>query len=213
MLKKYLISASITFALFTQTGHASDTDLVALSELLTTHKTFSAEFQQYTLSDANTQDELAAGRIWIKQPDKFRWETETPFPQLILSNGDQVWIYDEDLEQVTQRAVGAQTGLTPAVILGGDLDKLRENFDVSLIDASNQTYLYELAPLAQTQVDFQKLRLLFDNQSLRELLIEDSLGQRSLIMFNSVQFPELMDDSLFEFEAPEGVDLLKDLAN
>lgn len=191
---------------------ADQQDLELLTDLLNRHKQFSANFQQYTLGDGRAKEELATGRLWIQQPDHFRWETQTPFPQLIVSDGDLVWIYDEDLEQVTKKSAGAQGALTPAAILGGDLSSLERNFEVKLLDASSQNAMFELLPRVGTRVDFQSLRLLFESERLTELLIEDGLGQKSLIMMEGQRYPEGLNPELFEFTPPPGVDLIEDTA-
>ncbi len=210
MFSKFSVFVVSSF-LFVVPVKANQDDLKSLTELLSRHERFTAAFQQYTINDGGSRQELAAGHVWIQQPDQFRWETETPFPQLILSDGQSVWVYDEDLEQVTQRPAGGQGALTPAAVLGGDLQQLSKNFNVQLVDSGANDKLYELQPLSDNSVDFISLRLLFNQGNLSELMIRDGLGQRSLIMLESLTFPEFIDPEFFEFTVPEGVDLIQDM--
>lgn len=183
-------------------------DTADLSSLLQSHSRLSANFQQYTLSSDNLRDETASGQLWIQGSDYFRWETVEPFPQLIISDGESLWVYDPDLEQATRRALGDGEILTPARVLGGDLDTLQRTFEVTREEAGNGNSLFELTPIREGIAEFQRLRMLFNGDRLAELLIEDSLGQRSLIMLNEVRFPERFDASMFVFSPPSDVDLI-----
>lgn len=188
-------------------------DAAELSELLQAHVRLSANFQQYTLSTDNLREETAQGQLWMEGTDYFRWETQTPFPQLIISDGTSLWVFDPDLEQATRRSLGEGEIMTPARVLGGDIDTLRNTFEVTRQDAGEGHALFELTPLEEGVAEFQRLRMLFNGDRLAELLIEDGLGQRSLIMLTKVSFPDSFDPSMFIFKLPADVDLIDMEAN
>jgi chaperone LolA len=179
-----------------------------LSALLQSHARLSAAFQQYTLGDGNIKSENASGRLWIEGVDRFRWETERPFPQTIISDGQWLWVYDPDLEQATQRPLGEGEVMTPARVLGGDVEQLNRYFNVKQIEAGAGNSLFELTPKEEGSAEFQSLRLLFSGDLLAELLIQDGLGQRSLIMFSEQSFPAAFDQTMFRFIPPASVDVI-----
>lgn len=179
-----------------------------LSALLQSHARLSAAFQQYTLGDDNLKSENASGRLWIEGVDRFRWETETPFPQTIISDGQWLWVYDPDLEQATQRPLGEGEVMTPARVLGGDVEQLNRYFNVKQIEAGVGNSLFELTPKEEDSAEFISLRLLFSGDLLAELLIQDGLGQRSLIMLSEQSFPAAFDQTMFRFTPPASVDVI-----
>jgi outer membrane lipoprotein carrier protein len=63
--------------------------------------TLSATFEQRVIgSDSVVQDE-SGGKVWLSQPHYFRWEYGGDFPEIVVADGLQIWIYDEVLQQVT----------------------------------------------------------------------------------------------------------------
>ena len=207
MFRRLILISS--FLLMSASSAVMASDVEDLSAKLQSHQRLSAKFQQYSLGEGSAREEVSEGVLWLEGSEKFRWETEKPFPQVIVSDGLSLWVYDPDLEQVTRRPLGEGEVMTPARVLGGSLSQLKSYFDVTLIDAGASNTLYELKPLQAEQAEFKRLRMLFTEDRLAELLIEDTLGQRSLIMLTDITFPESFDATFFHFEPPIGVDLIE----
>lgn len=207
MFRKLILISS--FLLLNASSAVMASDVEDLSAKLQSHQRLSAKFQQYSLGEGSAREEVSEGVLWLEGSEKFRWETKKPFPQVIVSDGISLWVYDPDLEQVTRRPLGEGEVMTPARVLGGSLSQLQSYFDVALIDAGASNTLYELKPLQADQAEFKRLRMLFTEDRLAELLIEDTLGQRSLIMLTDITFPESFDATFFQFEPPIGVDLIE----
>lgn len=207
MYRRLILACSLLFISASTAVIAADVD--DLSAKLQSHQRLSAKFQQYSLGEGSSREEVSEGVLWLEGSEKFRWETEKPFPQLIISDGVSLWVYDPDLEQVTRRPLGEGEVMTPARVLGGSLAQLKSYFEVTLIDAGASNTLYELKPLQAEQAEFKRLRMLFTEDRLAELLIEDTLGQRSLIMLTDISFPESFDATFFNFEPPVGADLIE----
>ncbi|MBV1786606.1 outer membrane lipoprotein chaperone LolA [Marinobacterium sp. D7] len=187
--------------------HAAAVD--RLSELLTRHQSFGAEFEQYTLSEEGTRQEHSSGEFVLARPDRFDWITHSPFEQRIVSDGEYIWIYDPDLEQVTRKPADEQSESAPALILNGKVDALSERFDIRQIEQMGDREVFELLPLTEKR-SFERIRLLFKDEVLSELLLEDSLGQRTSILLNAIELDLEPDPERFEFTPPEGVDLILD---
>lgn len=203
---------TLLLALVSFTASANDA-AKRLSEKFNTHQRFTALFQQYTLGEGSAREELSNGQLWIEHPNKLRWETQLPFPQIIVGDGENLWIYDPDLEQATRRSLDEDTAFTPASVIGATESELQARFIISEIDAgtagASSDALFELRPKVIDNAEFERLRLLFNSRGLSEILIEDGLGQRSLIMLSDVKFPSQIPSSRFTFVPPPGTDLIE----
>jgi outer membrane lipoprotein carrier protein len=204
-----LTLAALGTPLLASAASAEADPATELGELLTQYDTFAAEFQQYTLSQEGTREEHSTGVFALERPDRFDWHTRTPFEQRIVSDGQYIWIYDPDLEQVTRKPAGDHAISAPALVLNGNVEALKQRFDIRLIDEQADRRVYELLPL-ESESSFVRIRLLFNGAVLSELLLEDSLGQRTAILLDHIELDPALDPSRFEFVPPEGVDVILD---
>ena len=195
-------------SLFSAPVWALDAD-ARLQQLLQGYETISSEFEQFSLAGDGQRTEATSGTLVLRKPNLFRWTSEEPFPQVIVNDGTYLWIYDPDLLQVTRKPFDANGNSAPALILNGQIDRLGEDFSIRLLNETDSEMLFELLP-HDDQSTFTRIRLLFVEQQIAQLMLEDSLGQRTSIQFhNQQQNPELASD-LFSFVVPEGADLIID---
>ena len=190
---------------------ASAADEVAvqrLTELLNQAQTITARFSQLTLDGSGTQLQETTGQLALKRPGLFRWHTDAPMEQLLVSNGEKVWLYDPDLEQVTIQTLDQRLTHTPALLLSGDVSKIQENFDISHNEGGNVVD-FILKPKSKDTL-FDSLRLSFRNSVLNDMQLIDSIGQRTNILFLSVKMNEPQDDAQFTFEIPAGADVIQE---
>jgi outer membrane lipoprotein carrier protein len=179
-----------------------------LTELLNQAQTLSARFSQLTLDGSGTQLQETAGQLALKRPGLFRWHTDAPMEQLLVSNGEKVWLYDPDLEQVTIQTLDQRLTHTPALLLSGDVSKISENFEISHSESGNVVD-FILKPKSKDSL-FDSLRLSFRNKVLNDMQLIDSIGQRTNILFLGVKMNEVQDDGLFTFDIPEGADVIQE---
>jgi outer membrane lipoprotein carrier protein len=205
MLKKLMA----TLALGIGTAFAGPAD--DLQQRLSGYESARAEFSQFALSSNGDRAEESVGYFYVARPDRFRWVTEQPFVKEIVSDGESIWIHDPDLDQVTRRPSGSHGNSAPALILNGQISELQKQFSISRIDENEQGIsLFELRPLNPEGNTFARIRLLFEQERLTELSMEDSLGQRSMLVLHDLEYnPELPQD-IFEFSLPPGADLIED---
>lgn len=181
----------------------------ALAELLSRYQSLAADFQQYTLSQEGTREERSSGSFVLERPDRFDWYTRTPYEQRIISDGQYIWIHDIDLEQVTRKSAAAGGGSAPALILNGDVAALQQRFVIELLEQEGERAIYQLLPKDE-EGNFVRIRLLFKAGVLGELLLEDSLGQRTTILLDGIRLNPEVNADRFEFEPPPGVDVILD---
>ncbi len=197
----------LVLASSSQAEHDQATKLFV--ERLAAIQDFDTDFQQWVLDERGDQIQEVQGKLRVQRPSKFYWETKDPFPQLILSNGKIVWIYDEDLEQVTQRQLDPRLTNTPALLLSGHLDDLESEFVVNMVEIKTGIHQFSLTPL-NSDHQFSSLSITLAKDRIMEMQLEDALGQKTLIEFYRMTVNKGLDASIFEFEVPEGVDLIVD---
>mgnify|MGYP003688567827 CR=1 FL=1 len=179
-----------------------------LTELLSQAQTISARFSQLTLDGSGSQLQETAGELSLKRPGLFRWHTDAPQEQLLVSNGKQVWLYDPDLEQVTIQKMDQRLTHTPALLLSGDVSKISESFDISYKEAGNVVD-FTLKPKSKDTL-FDNLRLSFRSGVVNDMQLIDSIGQRTNILFLNVKMNQPIQDSEFTFEVPKGADVIQE---
>ena len=179
-----------------------------LSELLSHTQTISGTFSQLTLDSTGTQLQEASGQMVLQRPGLFRWHTDPPLEQLLISNGEKVWLYDPDLLQVTVQKMDQRLTHTPALLLSGDVSKISENFSITYKEGG-PVIDFILTPTAKDTL-FDTLRLSFRNGVINDMQLLDAVGQRTNILFMGVKVNEPVDASQFVFDAPTGVDVIED---
>lgn len=200
----------LTVLSFTSVAAMADDEVAVqrLTELLNQAQTINARFSQLTLDGSGTQLQETAGQLALKRPGLFRWHTDAPMEQLLVSNGEKVWLYDPDLEQVTIQTLDQRLTHTPALLLSGDVSKIRENFEISHNEGGNVVD-FILKPKSKDSL-FDSLRLSFRNKVLNDMQLIDSIGQRTNILFLNVKMNEPQDDAQFTFEIPAGADVIQE---
>ena len=179
-----------------------------LSALLGSTQTITGSFSQLTLDSSGTQLQEAAGEMVLQRPGLFRWHTNPPLEQLLVSNGKKVWLYDPDLMQVTVQKMDQRLTHTPALLLSGDVSKISENFSISY-NEGGPVVDFVLTPTAKDTL-FDTLRLSFRDGVINDMQLLDAVGQRTNILFMNVKVNEPVSADQFVFDAPEGVDVIED---
>ena len=200
----------LTVLSFTSVAAMADDEVAVqrLTELLNQAQTINARFSQLTLDGSGTQLQETAGQLALKRPGLFRWHTDAPMEQLLVSNGEKVWLYEPDLQQVTIQTLDQRLTHTPALLLSGDVSKIRENFEISHKEGGNVVD-FILKPKSNDTL-FDSLRLSFRNKVLNDMQLIDSIGQRTNILFLNVKMNEPQDDAQFTFEIPAGADVIQE---
>ncbi|HLD65761.1 MAG TPA: outer membrane lipoprotein chaperone LolA [Pseudomonas sp.] len=203
---------ALLLAVLSLTGFAAraddDASVKRLAPLLNQAQTITARFSQLTLDGSGTQLQETSGELALKRPGLFRWHTDEPQQQLLVSNGEKVWLYDPDLEQVTIQTLDQRLTHTPALLLSGDVSQISENFTITHKEGGDVVD-FILKPKAKDSL-FDSLRLSFRNGVLNDMQLIDSIGQRTNILFLNVKMNAALDSKQFTFEIPEGTDVIQE---
>jgi outer membrane lipoprotein carrier protein len=164
-------------------------------------------FVQRVFDAKGSQREESSGTVALSAPRQFRWEYEQPFPQLIVADGDHVWIYDPDLEQVTVKVQSHEEQQSPLAVLI-DPGQLERQFEVT--DAGDEGGLawVELTPRSEDDAGLQRARLGFNGNQLQRMQLQDALGQQTVIEFSGWRRNPDFAADIFTFQAPAGVDVV-----
>ncbi len=164
-----------------------------------------AQFTQDLLSADGATTEHAVGTLYLKKPGRFRWDYTTP-RQLIVCDGERLWLYDPELEQATVRHVKDSLSQTPAMLLAGQA-KVRDGFTIK--DGGRVAGLSWLTLVPKSaDTDFREIRLGFSGEQLQRLEFTDKLNQRTLIELKGLERNAHLADTLFTFTPPKGVDVI-----
>ena len=175
---------------------------MSLQDRLSAFQTLSAEFTQSTTSNGHLNQ--MKGIIKIKRPNHFYWKVNQPDEQEIVSDGQKIWQYEPDLSQVIVRKVDQELQGVPLMLLSGKVSDIQ---DIFTIEARGE-FTFELTPKSEDQV-VKKVVIVFESNHLSSLIIDNSLGQEVTIMFDHVEQNQPLDDLLFEFTIPKGVEVLE----
>ncbi len=196
--------AGLSFVLVSTAALAApDATLKRFSDQL---RGLEGSFEQTVFDHRGGQREQSQGRIALSLPRLFRWEYQQPFPQLIVADGDHVWIFDPDLEQVTVRKQALEEQSSPLAVLI-DPAELERQFKTADGGSSDGLDWVLLTPRADDSA-FSEARLGFKGVDLARMVLVDTLGQRTEVAFSDwTRNPEFESDT-FRFVPPAGVDVV-----
>jgi outer membrane lipoprotein carrier protein len=172
---------------------------------------FTADFDQESILKAMAVTDTASGRMMVRQPGKMRWEYLLPDPQTIITDGNDLWVYRPEENQV-------MVGKAPALFGGGkgagflsDIKTIRKNFQITLASPDDPAhYRLKLVPNRST-VDLMALyldiaRYTFD---LIQITTVNVYGDETRIQLNNFDFNAAPPEALFRFEVPPGADVVQ----
>lgn len=194
------------FALFTciqlQAGGNSE-DIQALHELLQPITSLSAKFTQQITDAEGFALESSQGLFEVAQPAKMRWQVTAPMEQQIISDGNKLWVFDRDLEQVVIQPFNRNIATTPAVLFSGDLDQLDRAFYIRKVSDS----LFTLMPESAGSL-FKQIEIKFVDQQPVAIVLTDNLAHTTTIKFTELQVNSGISADRFIFNIPPGVDVV-----
>ncbi len=202
-----LIKLIVVFLLCGQVKADEDASKL-LDHFFSDLKTLSADFIQTVQNAQLNATEYSEGKLWIQRPGQFRWNYEKPYLQEIVSNGEKIWIYDADLEQVTIKKIDKALANTPALLLSNNV-ALEDSFTIEKLSKRLGLNWIVLYP-KNVDAGFSSIRLGFDKTArLAEMQLEDNLGQSTHMMFSNVVRNVVIDPNVFQFIPPKNIDVFE----
>lgn len=198
---RFLILLACFFAL-----GAEASSLERFQSFLRSTQSARADFEQKVYGRDGKLMQESKGSFVFLRPGRFRWTYAKPVDQVIVGDGERVWIYDRDLSQVTVRRLSKALGSTPAALLAGASD-VEAAFE--LRDAGQRDGLEWLeATPKEREAGFERVRMGFGSAGVEGMELVDNFGHTTVLRFQNLQRNPKIDAAEFRFEPPKGVDVL-----
>jgi len=194
----------LLLAAFASAAHADA--IGRFKSFLSTTQSGRADFEQQVYGREGKVTQASKGSFVFQRPGRFRWTYAKPLDQVIVGDGERVWIHDRDLNQVTVRKISKALGSTPAALLAGSSD-IEKAFE--LTDAGTRDGLEWLeAKPREADAGFERIRMGFGTAGLEAMELTDNFGQTTRLRFSNLQRNPKVDPAEFRFEPPKGADVL-----
>ena len=186
---------------------AQASGLDQIKSFLESNRSARGVFTQSVVAKSGRKPQQSAGIFALQRPGKFRWSYEKPYKQLLVSDGNKLWSYDPDLNQVAVKKIGTAFGASPAALLAGqDLDK---HFELKEGAAADGLEFVEATPRGG-DASFERVKIGFAANRPVSMEIHDSFGQVTVLRFTQFEPNPALPASLFRFVAPAGADVVGD---
>jgi outer membrane lipoprotein carrier protein len=208
MIRKAFLLLALVIATSGAQAQSSVDDLgeKLVNDFLTDVITLESRFEQSLIDAEGAIIERTSGTLEIARPTRFRWSYSDPYEQWLVADGTNIWSYDLDLEQVTVKPQSEALANTPALLLGGSENAL-EQFDFGGTTVEEITTWVRLEP-KDKKSGFNRVELGFIDNELRRMVFFDNLEQTTLVALYDVKVNEPIDDTRFDFQVPDEVDLV-----
>lgn len=215
--KKWLFATLVSVSLIAMNANAAEKAAEknasdALIGLLEKIKTFKANFNQQIRDPQGVRISQTKGEMVIRRPGKFYWKSQSPDPILVVADGKHLWTYDIDLEQVTKQDLNKALQNSPATLLAGGLSHIKQDFNISYAKSGKcQKDIDQCFLLKSSQKDspYGDIYIGFTKDSLQEVKMHDPLGQKIQTTFTNVKINPEVNDKIFAFVPPSGIDVIQ----
>jgi len=167
-----------------------------------------ADFSQTVYDKGTKVLSESSGSLRMFRPGKFRWEYVRPFSQLIVGDGQKLWLWDPDLNQATVKTQDDALGSSPAALLAGS-DTLEQSFNLKDVGKKSGLEWLEATP-KNADVSFERIRMGFNAKTLDTMELNDNFGQRTVIRFRNITSNSEFPAEIFRFSPPAGADVIGD---
>ncbi len=164
-------------------------------------------FTQTVTAPDGVKKKTSNGMFEFSRPNKFRFDYQKPYPQLIVGDGSKVFLHDPDLQQVTVRAMDSALGATPAALLAGQ--SLEKDFELKAEPSAQGLEWLLATPRVKEGAAFQSMRVGFKGSVLAAVEIQDGFGQRTLMQFDQMVTNLTFSAEHFKFVPAAGTSVLQ----
>jgi outer membrane lipoprotein carrier protein len=206
-MRRLLAIAALLLAL-TTSAPANAGAVAALREFLGETKTARGEFSQQVTRGGAPAAPSSSGSFYFERPGKFRWVYVKPYEQVLVADGERLFLYDKDLNQVTVKKVSSALPASPASILFGG-NEFERDFVVTETGARDGVEWLTAVPRARDS-QFERIDIGFRDGAPVAMVLADSFGQVSRLTFSRFERNAKLDAQLFRFVPPAGADVLEE---
>ena len=194
----------LVILLFSFYAHASDVDL---DKILKVTKSFRGQFSQNVVDQSGNTIQAVKGYVLFKKPNFFKWVYTSPFKNQIISDGEFLYLYDPDLKQVIITRLDRLGNSSPAMLLVSD--NVKNLFNTEKFYDKNNLLWYKSLPKNKSTSTFKEVLIHYDETKLNRMKILDNFDHITDITFKNIIQNEVINDAVFLFNFPEGIDVIK----
>lgn len=214
IIKKYNLNKILFIFLFALSPYSfSGSD--ALDIFMHSTERFQADFKQVIVGPYGQELESSSGLLMIKRPNQFLLQYQKPDKQQYISNGKKLWIYDEELEQVTIQSLDGQMLSSPAFLISGNVDLKKHYHIKESVDFEHpENDLFILTPLSKHEAQdndkslFSNVTFTFNKNILIEIKMQDNFEQSTRLILSKQKVNPTLKNSLFTFKIPDNIDVI-----
>lgn len=209
---KILMRTGFVLALFVSANYSYASEQL-LSRFFQEVDSLQASFEQMVVDESGMTLEQSTGMFYLSRPGKFRWNYNNPYSesgdlgQQIIADGEYIYMFDPELEQVTQRSMRDAMSQVPSLLLVQSGGQAQDHFDITDFGVTDGLSWVSLKPKAE-EASYQQLMIGFANDELRSIVLIDGLGNETRLKLLRVENNINLSSKLFDFNAPDGVDVL-----
>lgn len=181
----------------------------ALLDFSSSMFSFSADFTQTVYDSDSVALQESVGRVELMRPGRFRWTYTEPTSQVIVADGTTLWVYDEDIKQVTVQPQSTTLGSAPIGLLSGE-KTIESEFTVIDLGEKDGLQWFELQPMIQ-DTDFNAIYIALDDNGLHAMELRDNFDQATQIKFANFKKNVGIDKGRFIFIAPDDADVVGEM--
>jgi outer membrane lipoprotein carrier protein len=200
-MKKIALSLLLAMPML---AHAAGAD--RLKEFFEKTSAMRAQFEQVVTDNRGQKVQEVSGTMQLLRPGKFRWDYNKPYQQEIVGDGERIWLYDPELNQVTVRNMSQAIGSSPAALLAGSKE-VEKNFTLENLPSKDKLE-WVLARPNDRDSGFDEVRLGFGKNGLEQMQMQDSYGNTTSILFSRLERNPRLDARGFMFKPPAGADIV-----
>lgn len=188
--------------------HSEASAVAQLRGFLSDTQAAHGEFTQRVRMARGGDEQVSSGSFVFQRPGRFRWVYRAPYEQVLVSNGQTLYLYDKDLNQVTIKKMARALPASPAAILFGS-NAFEDNFLVQDLGQRDGLAWLRAMPKAEDS-SFERIEIGFKNRLPAQMNLMDHFGQQTLLLFSKFQRQSAVSGAPFDFKIPEGADVLED---
>ena len=166
-----------------------------------------AEVEQLILSQDGRQIQVLQAELVMQKPNRLSWHVTEPYEELLISDGESLWYYEPDLEQVSIQGFPNNVENNPILLLNDDLEAIEEAYEVTMGYVDKEVKQYFLLPLA-TSSSYERISMTFAGLDLLQMQFESSVGQLTSFSFTKITNNTMIDPAKFSFKIPYGIEVI-----
>ncbi len=182
-----------------------------LAETLEPLRTFTAQFRQETRGATGGLKDSGTGELWLSHPDRFRIEIRGDYPETIVSDGADWWVYESDLMQAVVRDLAEYADQIPVLVLTSRPELLYERYSIDYYDVEQDRRAFVLTPRASGQM-YASISMVFAGETPHALEVRSQVGETTRIEFTQASVNETLPPRAFVFDPPADADVVDERA-